>query len=180
MENIKVNCRGQCLRQSYRYDNVCVRYIICDQNCEPIKCTNFEICKRAAPEWVLDCHKGRCMFCDPTFYQNLKIESINDICPICLEDYERMVTMPGCTHKFCILCFRKIYHVNIPNIDSEVLINETEDTPYDEDNEIDNGGENEDNVDEIDNEEGNSRYPKCLMCRHHFFPSYFPKDYVQK
>ena len=169
--DMKDNCRGQCLRQSYRLEHHYVRYKNCNQNCNPVRCNNFEVCNNVEPKWVLDCHSGRCMSCDVTFYKNLLIESINDQCPICLEDQERMVTMPGCTHKFCIFCFRKIWDINISNTDSEILINEADDI-Y-ESSEEDNINENNEDDDEIwNNDLLIDNCPKCPMCRHHFLPSY--------
>jgi hypothetical protein len=57
------------------------------------------------PEWVIDFKNGVCISCHRMFGK--KIEFSEDECPSCLEEKILCVTLPKCTHKQCIECFKR-------------------------------------------------------------------------
>ena len=32
----------------------------CKFKCKPMKCPNYVVCGKKAPEWLYDCHAGKC------------------------------------------------------------------------------------------------------------------------
>lgn len=83
------------------------RYLDCDKGCTLQKCPNFEYCGEILPQWVIDCHHGRCFNCNLTFNKDLTfIDNIE--CPICL-DVKRGVQRVNCLHYSCIECFKESF-----------------------------------------------------------------------
>jgi hypothetical protein len=72
-------CSGACLQQ---YDVNCYfRFMECEENCELLKCPNFSVCGGAAPEQVMDSHRGTCLNCDIVFGKNLTFIDSDEECP---------------------------------------------------------------------------------------------------
>ena len=92
---------------------------ICNYNCEPIKCYNYNICNTIAQKWYFGCHSGVCGDCNMLSYSlfnsneysnNNKLLFKNNIeCPICYETING-VKMLKCNHYTCYNCFKEIYH----------------------------------------------------------------------
>src|SRR3989338_7691778 len=84
----------------------------CIHGCRDHECPNFSICGNKCPQWVFDCHGGRCMTCAISHW-DLKFKS-DEECPICLEA-TTCASSPKCTHYICVDCFKRIYYGNPSN-----------------------------------------------------------------
>lgn len=122
---------GECMNPNTfkKYKNY-----ICEKECEPLKCPNYEICGHYDTEYILDCHSGLCLNCDIEYgkWKGGKGELIfkdNYECPICLE-IKRCVSYPKCEHCICIKCFKVCWSYDI-----EINIQEPE-FPYKNNKEI--------------------------------------------
>jgi hypothetical protein len=101
-------CRGMCLSQAGLGYNTFVRKRICGENCQLVKCPNYQLCGMADPQCILDCHADRCIYCDQSWGCDLTfIEEIKE-CPICLED-KPLHILWKCPHELCVECFRRTY-----------------------------------------------------------------------
>lgn len=107
-----VKCRdnaGECLRQNnHGYYNVngC--------NCTVVPCPNHFLCGNSRPRIILDSHGGRCLDCNMRIGMNLVLDLSESECPVCME-MDIQVCIPGCTHKLCIDCFRRVYYSDVSN-----------------------------------------------------------------
>ena len=101
-------CRGSCFEQVDLNDHKKRDRVTCDCTLQP--CLNIELCGNLLPEWVLDCHMGRCVSCNIFFAQKIEIKDVDDEeCCYCLENVKRMVKFPNCIHMICVACFKDIY-----------------------------------------------------------------------
>ena len=98
---------GECLMQTFDCNNY-GKYpdMVCEHNCEPVKCPNFAMCENAGPKWYLGCHDGRCQPCNMFFGKNLTFKEEPEECPVCMET-TLCVGQPNCSHAVCIVCFRR-------------------------------------------------------------------------
>lgn len=99
-------CYGSCLNQTDYggYEKVGN----CDENCEPIPCPNWLLCKSVLPEQYLLCHGGRCVNCNIIFGSNLHFIQTKKECNICLEEKPLFVKWE-CPHDICLKCFKINY-----------------------------------------------------------------------
>lgn len=63
VENNKCNGRGSCLSTKSYGQYIKNREILCSYNCSPKKCP-IKFCKTMLPQYLLDCHSGKCINCD--------------------------------------------------------------------------------------------------------------------
>ena len=107
------NGKGECLLQ----DNYGGYYknpdMICNYNCVPINCKNYELCGSSFPEQYGK-GEGICLNCDIIFGKwnggkgILEISNNEEECCVCL-DNKIQISLPKCNHTLCIECMRKTY-----------------------------------------------------------------------
>lgn len=85
------------------------RLFTCSHNCRHIKCPNYLLCGVIAPQWVYNCHNGRCGNCNISFGKDLTFKQSQEECGICLENKSSFVQLPACNHFICVECFRECY-----------------------------------------------------------------------
>lgn len=77
------------------------------------QCPNFEICKKWAPPWYFECHRGRCYYCNMSYRKDLEfLDPVDpeERCPVCLEAGRRSVRHPAeCGHAVCVQCFKEMW-----------------------------------------------------------------------
>ena len=58
---------------------------------------------------MLDAVAGRCLACNMDFGRTLFFFAPSEgaECPVCLDDDEAHVQLPGCTHTVCVRCYRR-------------------------------------------------------------------------
>jgi len=88
--------------------------------CSCKRCPNFRLCKCWAPEWVYDCHNGRCGNCNASFRKNLVFvdHEVPATCPICLDSKVFFIEHPAeCGHAMCADCFKEqwwpVHEINL-------------------------------------------------------------------
>ncbi len=91
--------------------------------CELKKCSNFVICQREAPKYILRSFNERCMDCDSILFTNLKIEKEKHKCGVCNKKSNEYTLMPGCKDKLCLECFKNAYSSLVNNESTEIYIN---------------------------------------------------------
>lgn len=105
---------GECLEQTDDLKGY-ISNPNCPYECRPVPCPNFKLCNKIAPFIILDCHDGLCSSCDIEFGRwqggKGKLTTLNDECPICLEDKE-CISLPKCDHFICIDCFQNCWSIN--------------------------------------------------------------------
>ena len=155
-------CLGCCVAQ-YGNDGKDYRKIqeCSSGECIPVKCPNYEICRRIDPMMYQKCWGGRCLTCDMTFGRNLIKDNQESECPVCFDT--KILYLLDCNHKFCSSCINKIYLDSIaPNkyYDNTVLTNNQEED------------DTNDYVEEVDNKE---YFSKCPLCRKTYSPAWKDK-----
>lgn len=106
------NGKGECLLQDDYYGYYKNPDMICNYNCVPINCKNYELCGKSFPEQYQK-GEGTCLNCDIIFGKwnggkgILQLSDIEECC-VCLEN-KIHISLPKCNHKLCIECMRKIY-----------------------------------------------------------------------
>jgi len=189
VERQECSGRGECLEQGS------VRRSPCKFNCVLCPCPNAALCKTVVPQWVLDCHDGRCCSCNMSFGEDLVIRQDlkNYECPVCLEETSMNVKMPGCVHTLCAECFHRLYFgpqreypgraeekdayyayedaltagASEEEIERLVMLKE----PYEQ------WLSKEEDLAELEQEEeGETPSKKCPLCRHQPVPKWMTKD----
>lgn len=156
------NCDGACLSQaSYRNWK---RTFQCHQGCTLTECPNFTFCQNKSPVWLLAAHGGRCYACNITFGIDLTMStSIQAECPICMEEVSAMIKMPSCSHEFCVVCLRRLYHYK-PDLVSEII--STDEINLNRENESEEkSNEDEQLYPELDEDQEGDIPTKCFLCR---------------
>ena len=111
----------------------------CPCACTLIPCVNIELCGVKQPGWCFDTSGGwgstsqygnLCSHCDGMRYSNirdredlvqrdrestkpwqrLEFKDATERCPVCLEQKDRVVKFPHCTHYFCLDCTWSVLH----------------------------------------------------------------------
>jgi len=74
---------------------------------EQIECPNHVYCGQSAPQIILNCHAGFCLWCNMSFGVKLDIKE-NQECPVCFET-TTCVKQPQCVHHLCLGCFKRCH-----------------------------------------------------------------------
>lgn len=100
---------------------------LCRHECVPVKCPNYVVCCKVAPQWYFKSRCGLCQVCLDTFGCKLTLKrngstGKNEMedCPVCYETPEQFVEFPtDCGHFFCGKCSANIlfydetrYHIS--------------------------------------------------------------------
>lgn len=176
MEENKCFGDGTCLLQCDNLEDY-YRSYHCPHECRLIACPNYEICSCQIPEWLYNCHNGRCYSCNLTFGKNLEKNKDLSECPVCLEN-EALYSL-DCNHQLCAMCMQKIY---LPNIIKEhklyeiseyipLVYNETEENMYDNQEPEDEESNHGTNVENYNYER------KCPLCRKKYIPSWHTRKH---
>lgn len=131
----KCSGRGECWESNgddYKFPDV-----ICEHNCQRKDCANARVCGTVnVPEWVADLMHGCCTKCNystPGQAFRKVLEFSEDECPTCFET-KTCVTLPNCTHKQCVDCFKRCRYGSTPLPQPEFpypeLEDEYEDDPF--------------------------------------------------
>lgn len=158
---IECDGNGFCLEQTEN-TFIYIRNKVCNFNCTPEKCPNFEICGTVSPKCYMLCNFNVYINCAVVFggiLQNKHIENKEECC-ICLEEFNNFIKLEQCTHYLCTNCFRKHNKWNkIKENEIKVIENYNKDK---DSNIINKEDEYEEKYDE--EEDGNDKI-KCPMCR---------------
>lgn len=111
-----MGCQGKCLisikKNEFRSNGECA------ENCQPVRCANWDICGIAVPEHKIKEYdpfgrylsSGICESCYDKFHSVLIInEYPEEECCVCYSEGEKTIRMPNCIHELCVDCFRKIH-----------------------------------------------------------------------
>ena len=80
----------------------------CKFKCKPMKCPNYVVCGKKAPEWLYDCHAGKCGMTCRNFDVVTRNNENNEECPVCFDNPDLFVKFPTCEHYFCGTCIRSL------------------------------------------------------------------------
>lgn len=100
-DNVVSKCKGdgECLMQ--KDDDTYYRGYPCESNCRPIRCPNYLICKKELPQWVLNCHSGKCHSCN---MNKFTLTNERNFCGTC--NQINIKVLLSCGHYICKECIR--------------------------------------------------------------------------